>query len=81
MAKLTIEFEFSEEKDEDFTEDLSFFNLDSLKAISSDLTEDQMREIAEVWAQSDRYWVGTCSAIISALDSPGKSIEGDDFIS
>lgn len=76
VKEITVSFVFSEEYDEDCDEvTLEFSGLSSL----SNLTSDQREEVAERWAQSDRYHIGITNAILETI-ATGKPVEQGDML-
>lgn len=65
MKRITIEFVFDEEVEDDHT----FFNLRGVNLVPAltDIGKSECYNIAESWAQSDRYWVDTCNEIIGVI--------------
>lgn len=71
---LNVEFVFSEQYDEE--EDYTELTLEGITA-SANFSRDLQNDIAESWAQSDKYWVGITRAILDAIG--GDIVEREDI--
>lgn len=67
MPKVIIEVEFDRVKDE-FDEDYEYLEKKSVTVRGEDVTPEEMSGLAEVWAQSDWFYVDFTADVINGLD-------------
>lgn len=73
MSYIDVRIEFSEEV-EDFGNDETYthYNPENVYVVSSDISDEDRRTIAESAGQSDQYTIGVANAVLSSLGDTSK---------
>jgi len=65
MSKVVIEIEIEKIPDPDW--DYSELRAGKISVKGEDLSSEQLSQLAETWAQSDRYWTEMCWDFINKM--------------
>jgi hypothetical protein len=65
--RVDLRFWFSETEEDGYTH----LELEDITMPETDMTQEQLESIAEMWGQSDDYWTNICWGIIDVIDGTG----------